>query len=49
MKPDRPVDAVTRPAAGFKTAVFDPTPTVLGPTPGGGWINALLRLFQWKR
>ena len=48
MKTDRQIDSVALPSAGFETAVFDPTLTALGPTPGGGIIDALLRLFKWK-
>lgn len=49
MKTDRQIDSVAPPSAGFKPTVFDPTLTSLGPTPGGGIIDALLRLFKWKR
>ena len=45
MNTGRPIDSVTQPTDKAVTTVYDPRVTYTGPTPGGGFIDTLLRLI----
>ena len=46
MKSDLPIDSATLPSDKAVPTVYDPRVTDLGPTPGSGIIDVLLRLVK---